>query len=358
MSVSKSITLYTALDKGIENYIAHLEDSLGEIEECHDANDVNWVYNDEIGRDGLLKITDKGNTINKFHIATKDASFYLTIHQKETKPFIAELDDFGSDRYTYTDMFTPYFNFAKSIGNTYCEGFSENFEDNNRLYIAYDTNGNSISYYGNNKEDQNCKNAMQFAQEVIGLDFMKYGARIPELYIESVLKDIKQENYIKEIEKDDQDYRTYHIAHKEGNEYITDLKIAMARATKLSPKFEEQLTETIKNEDIAEDLKNYAKVCKKLNELYKNRDYDFDKAFKLKEKRKELHEKVFKPLQEVFEKNTTWKKKNIEIKNNKLVESKENNNKKTKTMKLKPKKENTQENKKKNAKVLGFDNEL
>lgn len=355
MSISKSITLYTALDNGVEDYVAHLEESLGKIDECHDASDINWFYNDEIGRDGILKNTEKGDTVSKFHVATENATFYLTIHQKQGKPFIAELDDFGSDRYSYAEMFTPHFNFAKEIGNTYCEGFSENFDDNNKLYIAYDQNGNSIEYYGKDKEDKNCKNAMEFAKNVIGLDFMKYGARIPELYIEPVVKDIKQEGYLKEIEKDDEDYRTYNIAHKEGNEYITDLRIAMSRKTKLSPNFEEQLTATVKNEDFVEDLKDYTKNSKKLSELLKDRDYDYDKASKLKEKRRALHAKIYKPLQDTFEKNIIWEKKYLEIKNNKLVETKKE---------LKPKKklkvslkQKQQQNAKK-QKSLGNDNEI
>ena len=293
MSVNKGIEMYTRLDKGLKSYLETLEKHAGKIDQIIPANTPDWAYEDGLSVKEGLEYLSKAPVKAKVFVSLDYGSFYLNVHNRDGKPAIAELSDWGSDSNSYEALFTKFFDAGKELGNTVCYMSSENEEDAQLRYKGFDKDGNEIGIPVLNRLNQNIgdKKAIDaFAKKELGLSIVNNFVSVPEVYLEIGYKDFNSpmKGYVEKINRKE-DFKLsehYAIAYydKEKKEYRKFGEISIPLDVTVSKNFEKNLSIIVKAKDFQHKLKESAQC---LDEYYKNvndRTGSFERNYDLKTK--------------------------------------------------------------------------
>ena len=310
MSVNKSIEMYTKLDKGLANYLKTIESCTSKIDEIKPAKDSNWIYENSLSMKECMDYVKNEPVKAKLFIGfSNGGGFYLNIHNREGKPAVAELSDFGSDRYSYEALFGHYFRAAEKLGNTVCYMNSENKYDAQFCYNGFDKNKKTIGKYITNDYGEyigDRKAIDAYAKNELGLSVVGNIVRVPDVYLGIADKGFNRpmKDFVKKINRKE-DFKLnnhYAIAYydKDKKEYRKFGEVSIPLDIVVSKNFEKNLADVVQTEDFQNKLKESA-LC--LDEYYKNvydRKGSFEHNYDLKRNGYKLQEELENACNSVF----------------------------------------------------------
>lgn len=310
MSVNKSIEMYTKLDKGLVNYLKTIESCTSKIDEIKPAKDSNWIYENSFSMKECMDYVKNEPVKAKLFIGfSNGGGFYLNVHNREGKPAVAELSDFGSDRYSYEALFGHYFRAAEKLGNTVCYMNSENEYDAQFCYNGFDKNKKTIGKYITNDYGEYIgdKKAIDaYAKNELGLSVVGNIVRVPDVYLGIADKGFNRpmKGFVKKINRKE-DFKLsnhYAIAYydKDKKEYRKFGEVSIPLDIVVSKDFEKKLADVVQTDDFQNKLKESA-LC--LNEYYKNaydRKGSFEHNYDLKRNGYKLQEELENACNSVF----------------------------------------------------------
>lgn len=296
MSVNKMISVYTALDGDAKKYLDKMESMFHGFTDIHDANRESWSYDASIGKEGVYAMLEKGTPHIKLFVNTNGWMFYLNLHQRDGKPFMAELSDFGSDRYSYDYMFGSYYNFARECGNSLCEMVSENERDAQYRLFAYDKDGQKI---------EDVDKAVAFGKDVLGLSHASYGFQVPEVYIEHFPKETPQLGVVTRLE-DSKNSVEYSLNYKGVHGYCSGIRMVYPKDIALRDGFDKELIKGLLNPDMQEKIRDFALESRNFSEHRET--MGFDARFDVRQRLLDMRDGLRNELQRLVDRNIAWEK--------------------------------------------------
>ena len=310
MSVNKGIGMYTKLDKGLRPYLKTLEKYVGKIDKIIPANTADWGYDDGLSLRNGIDYLNKVPVKSKVYVSLDNCgSFYLKIHNRDGKPAIAELSDWGSDSNSYNVLFSKYFKAGRALGNTVCYMCSENEKDAQLRYKGFDKDGHEIGIPVLNRLNENIgdkKSIDAFAKKELGLSVVGNFVRVPDVYLGIADKGFNRpmKGFVKKINRKE-DFKLnnhYAIAYydKDKKQYRKFGEVSIPLDIVVSKDFEKKLADVVQTEDFQNKLKESA-LC--LDEYYKNvydRKGNFEHNYDLKKNGYKLQEELENACNSVF----------------------------------------------------------
>ena len=293
MSVNKGISMFTKLDNSFENYLKTIESCSGEIQDIFPAKNSEWIYEKPLSLKECMDYVQEEPVKAKLFIGlTSGWGFYLDVHNRDGKPAIVELEDFGSDRNSYATLFGRYFEAAEKLGNTVCYMNSENEYDAQFRYLGFDKDkkeiGNRITNgYGENIGDKKAIDA--YAKNNLGLSVVGNIVRVPEIYMEVAFKDFDtpMNGYVEKLDNSKETFKlgyNYAIASfdKEKNEYRKFAEVSIPLDITVSKDFEKNLTDLVKTDDFQNKLKESAKNLDNYHKNWQTNSFELNDELKTK----------------------------------------------------------------------------
>lgn len=131
MGTYKNFHMFTKVDKGIDDYLEHLEKHVGKITGCTNLPEGIFSLGDDLERKDIVK---KFNSLDPLPergepfmiVYTEHDQFDFEFHSLDNKNnSVVELSSFGNYERSYDELFKSYMNFAREYGKTFYHGTSE-----------------------------------------------------------------------------------------------------------------------------------------------------------------------------------------------------------------------------------------